>query len=106
MTYVLDGRGIGERKPFVPDAVPEAPCIFCGKQIKHFNDEGVGWLIGAVVNGKSEYYLYCDQPPCPEATANYADIWRCGCEPDYVENVGDLCASCGCTRAAAKPVRE
>jgi len=30
-------------------------------------------------------------------------IWRCGCVPDYVENVGDHCHACRKPRHEAEP---
>lgn len=114
MSYTLEGRE-------VPDAPPgrevgRAPCIFCGREIGHWNDvnedepaenaSNVGWLLGAIVNGETKYFLYCDQPPCQQVkTEGYdKDIWRCGCVSDYVENVGDACHACRRLRADAVPV--
>jgi hypothetical protein len=89
--------------------LPASPCIFCGTIIKHFNDGSPGWSVSAVVDDKPQRYLYCDQPPCA-AAKNIAPedwpIWRCGCVPDYVENVGDRCASCGRSRRDRLPAPE
>lgn len=103
--YTLAGRDLASRTPTALDSLPEAPCIFCGKTIKHFHDEGVGWCIGAMVNGEPKQFLYCDQPPCAEAIKHHDEIWRCGCQPDYVENVGEVCADCGRIRSKRVPVR-
>jgi hypothetical protein len=89
--YILAGRNIPDVKTKA-QGVPDAPCIFCGTSLKHFNDGGVGWLLGAVVDGKRQFFLYCDQPPC--SAVDYSEIWRCGCESDYVENVGERCHMC------------
>lgn len=114
MNYTLEGREVPDARP--GDEVGRAPCIFCGRVIGHWNDvnkdepaeaaTNVGWLLGAVVDGMSKEYLYCDQPPCEEVKAHgYGkEIWRCGCVPDYVENVGDLCHACRRPRAEAVPV--
>ena len=109
MPYVLDGREVPERCE--GRNVGEAPCIFCGRTIGHYNDEMdncVGWLLGAVVNGESKEFLYCDQPPCVEVKVHgYGKaIWRCGCVSDYVENVGDICHACRRPRAEAIPPPE
>jgi hypothetical protein len=98
--YILEGRalvGASEEEA--------APCIFCGTVIKHFNEGGVGWQIGALVNDKAEAFLICDQPWCdvrkkaetatdPTTPENQRVVWRCPCVPDYVENVGTLCHAC------------
>jgi hypothetical protein len=99
--YVLAGRQIPDRP--VPDslAVHPAPCIFCGKPIEHVNDGGIGWLLGALVDGESRTYLYCNTGPCARASAPW--IWRCGCIPDYVENLGGHCHACRRPRHEAVP---
>lgn len=97
--YILDSRAV-HGAPEKGDDLPAAPCIFCGEIIKHVNDGGVGWLLGAVVDGKANYYLYCLEQDCPiqkldaEENPPVGSIWRCGCQPDYVENVGDTCHAC------------
>ena len=53
------------------------PCVFCGRPIRHVNDGGTGWLLGAVVAGESRTYLYCHDGPCSRSSATW--IWRCGC---------------------------
>lgn len=111
MSYTLEGRALTE----APEGreVARAPCIFCGRVIGHFNDggdhhedgDGVGWIVGAVVDGKPKEFLYCDQPPCAAVkNGGYDAIWRCGCVSDYVENVGDTCAACLCSRENAAPM--
>lgn len=102
MSYTLEGREIPDAAP--GDDVGRAPCIFCGRVIGHWNDGSVGWILGAIVDGKPKNFLYCDQPPCPKALEEGdKDIWRCGCEYDYVENVGDECHMC--RRSCADAVR-
>lgn len=97
--YKLPGNSIEEA---AQQGVLQAPCIFCGKKIKHFNDGGVGWLLGAVVFGGVRTYLFCEQPACEAVERNYDQIWRCGCVSDYVENVGETCHACKRERLAAR----
>jgi hypothetical protein len=54
-------------------------CCFCGQEIEHVNDGGVGWGLEAKnENGLLGDYLYCTQPMCPEARENdAAEIHRC-----------------------------
>ncbi len=104
--YTLAGRAVTGRP--VPDKqdVAAAPCIFCGRVIKHMNDGGKGWLCGSTEEGEPREYLYCDQPQCKSvkvAEKGRIVIWRCGCVADYVENVGDNCHACGCPREKAVP---
>jgi hypothetical protein len=102
--YTLAGRSISGRVPEAGDEVPAAPCLFCGATVKHVNDGGVGWLLGAVVDGRSEQFLYCDQPPCAARQAAGPDvIWRCCCTggASYVENVSAVCHACGRRRRGA-----
>lgn len=99
MSYVLEGREVPETPP--DRCVGQAPCIFCDKLIGHLNDDGgTGWLLGALVGGEPKWYLYCNALPCADSD----DIWRCGCEPDFVENVGERCHCCLCHREDAVPV--
>jgi len=79
-------------------------CIFCGKELHHFNCHGEGWLLGAKVKGKPVEFLYCKNYDCTKGMGKA--IWRCGCINDYVENVGPHCHACGCRRRDAKPVPE
>jgi hypothetical protein len=81
--------------------VPPLPCIFCGEMIRHANDGGTGWLLGAVVDGEPRNYMYCNDGPCGRASAPW--IWRCGCAGDYVENVDDRCHCGRRPRSEAEP---
>ena len=109
MNYILVGRDIETLRQQLTKQeryereLPKAPCIFCGETISHFNDGGVGWCLGAIVDGQSRSYLYCDQPPCVKAQEFCWEIWRCGCIPDYVESVGEFCNSCRRPRRDALP---
>jgi len=97
-------------------------CCFCGKEIEHFNDGGVGWALGALdANGRLGEYLYCCHSMCEQAKANdRSEIHRCY-NPDhglvpmqgqgwkldptkqhnamdyshYIEFLGDRCPECG-----------
>ena len=97
MSYTLEGREMGDASP---DDVSRAPCIFCGEVIWHFNEGGVGWILGAVIDGVSKFFLYCDQPMCAEGQKNKGEIWRCYCYDGlaYVESVGETCQCCRRTR--------
>jgi hypothetical protein len=100
----LAGRSITGRVPDDGDEVPAAPCPFCGATIRHVNDGGVGWLLGALVAGRAEQFLSCDQPPCAAVqAAGPAAIWRCGSTggASSVENVGAACQVCGHLREDA-----
>ena len=55
--YTLAGRSITGRVTAAGDEVPAAPCLFCGTTIRHVNDGGVGWLLGAVIAGRAEQFL-------------------------------------------------
>lgn len=102
MTHTLKGRAI-HGAPAPGDDNPAAPCIFCNKLVKHINDGGTAWMVGGRVRGKTNFYFYCGSPPCKEAEANGKDVWRCGCESDYLENIGDRCYGCGVDREHAVP---
>jgi hypothetical protein len=54
-------------------------CCFCGKEIQHVNDGGVGYGLEAKdENGLLGEYLYCCHPMCQEAYDNEAaDLHRC-----------------------------
>lgn len=97
--YTLRGKELESRNTPKGRDAPTAPCIFCGKKIKHFNDGGVGWMLGARVEGVPYTFLYCNQPACAEAELYGYVIWRCYCQSDYVENVGPRCHVCN-----ARPV--
>jgi hypothetical protein len=97
----LAGREIPGLAAHDQSDVPPSPCAFCGRVIRHANDGGTGWLLGAVVDGEPRMYLRCGDGPCARASAPW--IWRCGCIPDYVENVGDRCHSCKRRRSEAEP---
>lgn len=109
MSYTLIGRDIQAAQARMSlqelheRELPKVPCIFCGETIAHFNDGGVGWCVGSVVNGVALSYLYCEQPACEAAAKHDHLIWRCGCTPDYVEMVGDLCTDCRRPRLDALP---
>lgn len=109
MSYTLLGRDIQAATERLSQeerrtrAIPSVPCIFCGEIISHLNDGGVGWCLGAMVDGKELSYLYCNQPPCEAAEKFEHLIWRCGCECDYVEMVGEFCTSCHRPRRDALP---
>jgi hypothetical protein len=101
--YVLAAREIPAGQP--PDGMEVHParCIFCGRVLRHVNDGGDGMIVNAVVDGVARQYLYCDEGPCSEASAPW--IWRCGCDADYIENVGDRCGSCSRHRRMARPYK-
>ena len=98
--YVLAGRELpaasGDRV-----AIPTAPCVFCGRSIRHFNEGGTGWLLGAVAAGQPGVYLRCLEGPCARASDRW--IWRCGCSGHHVENLGDRCHACLRPRHQAVP---
>lgn len=98
MSYSLEGRELhGDSLTGV--------CIFCGQPSTHANEGGTGWIVGSLVNGEARAYLYCNTA-CPplQIQDNYDDIWRCGCVPDYVENVGNRCHVCKRLRECRLPV--
>ncbi len=99
--YVLVGKQIPRHA--VPEGreVHPAPCIFCGAPIEHVDDGGIGRLLGARVDGESWVYLYCNSGPCAQRSAPW--IWRCGCVPDYAENVRGHCYQCRKPRHEAEP---
>lgn len=96
--YILAGRELPKKKL-------KAPCIFCGDLIKHVNEGGDGWMLGAVVDGKTKYFLYCNEHCQARRVAENDNeiIWRCGCESDYIESVGELCQGCRRKRDDALP---
>lgn len=98
--YALAGREIPDGP--APDdlEVHPAPCIFCGRLLRHVNDGGDGWILNAVSEGVARRYMYCNEGPCSEASAPW--IWRCGCVRDYIENVGDQCGGCRRHRRVAR----
>lgn len=91
LPYILAGRELpaasGDRA-----VIPTAPCVFCGRPIRHFNDGGTGWLLGAVAVGQPAVYLRCLEGPCVRASDRW--IWRCGCSGHHVENLGGHCHAC------------
>jgi hypothetical protein len=99
--YTLTGREIAGLAAHHRSEVPPSPCIFCGRAIRHVNDDGTGRLLGAVVDGESRTYLRCNDGPCARTSAPW--VWRCGCARDYVENVGGRCHSCRRPRSEAEP---
>ena len=62
--YGLTGRQIPHHPVPEEREVPPAPCIFCGKPIEHVNDGGIGWLLGARVDGESRVYRHGHSGPC------------------------------------------
>lgn len=108
--HTLEGREIGDIQ------ADGAPCIFCGQHIRHINNGGVGWLVGAVgPDAKPHWYLYCNDP-CepqakvmrelgitPETPEKDRVVFRCGCVSDYVESVGDQCHECKMDREHLVP---
>ncbi len=98
--YILAGRELpaasGDRA-----AIPTAPCVFCGRSIRHFDEGGTGWLLGAVAAGRPAVYLRCLEGPCARASDRW--IWRCGCSGHHVENLGDRCHACLRPRHEAEP---
>ena len=99
--YTLAGREIPELPICGNSEAHPALCVFCGAMIEHDNDGGMGWLLGALVDGETRTYLRCNEGSCAAASAPW--IWRCGCIPDYVENVGDHCHACRRPRHEAQP---
>jgi len=103
MAYVLKDRalpkGAGEEEL--------GRCIFCGRQLRHFNGEkgkNHGFHVYAVYKGKPRLFYYCQDPVCPQLQADRKfehSIWRCGCVRDYIENVGELCGHCKAHRDEA-----
>ncbi len=113
MAYTLKGRAI-EDQPTREDEfeTPPAPCIFCGQGICHVNDSpgtdeipSGGWILNSIEEGRSARSYMYHNDACPERERDeeenppYGSIWRCGCCPDYTENVGLICASCEKPRA-------
>lgn len=100
--YTLAGRAaLGESA--------HGPCIFCGTMLTHVSDGGNGWLLGAVVDEETQFFMYCRSNRCGErayatkAEPPYGPIWRCGCEADYVESVGEWCHMCHRPRSSPVP---
>lgn len=101
LPYTSAGREMPDRAACSRSDVSPAPCVFCGRVIRHFNDGGTGWLLGAVVDGESRIYLRCIEGRCYRASAPW--IWWCGCSGRHVENVGGRCHRCGRPRHEAEP---
>lgn len=62
------------------DGTASGGCCFCGKEITHMNEGGVGYSLLArdASCGETHDYLYCCYPMCPEAQDNDAlEIHRC-----------------------------
>lgn len=93
--YTLEGREIPDGEE-IDDC--KVSCIFCGTEIVHVNAGGDGWACGAVVDGTPKVFLYCNKR-CKPAVMDGVELWRCGCTPDYTENVGPECAECRRPRA-------
>jgi len=114
MKYNLEGRQVtGDSEC--------GHCIFCNRAVAHLdagsNPDGlphIAYFVGAVLNGVPHMFLMCETKWCPEREAASAGdvvttperdrvVWRCGCSRDFVENVGDTCASCGASHSAPVP---
>ena len=100
--YTLQDRAIvfqdqGDCPDYSADRLPWA-CIFCGNPSEHVNEGGTHCWLGAVYDGQSERFAYCNEDGCRETGIERAYetglIWRCGCVPDYVENIGVTCHAC------------
>jgi len=94
MAYLLHGRAVRNDRP-------KAPCIFCGRWLKHLNDGGTGQFLNGIYRGKKRTYVYCCDNACPQRRADDkfdGSIWRCGCVSHYVENVGEMCGACEAPR--------
>ncbi len=100
MPYVLIARDIPPGQPPKGMEVHPARCIFCARVLRHVNDGGAGLIANGVVDGVARQYLYCNEGPCSVTSAPW--IWRCGCDGDYVENVGDHCGGCRRHRRLAR----
>lgn len=105
MAYVLKGRAL-------PEGATEETlgrCIFCGRQVRHFNGErgkNVAFHVYAVRKDVTRVYYYCQEPLCPQLRADRRyehSIWRCGCVRDYIENVGERCGRCLNPRGEGAP---
>jgi hypothetical protein len=94
------------KQPIGDEPEPQAPCIFCGKVIGHINDckevndNHVGCVAGAIVDGEVKHFLYCNDPICPEHQAARdagEGITDCSCEDyrAYDVVVGYNCHVCG-----------
>lgn len=83
--------------------VPPAPCIFCGKKVKHINDGGHGFLVHALLEGEAQQFLYHASPVCTAVKQYGRELWRCGCTPDYIECVGLHCPACDNPRHLCPP---
>jgi hypothetical protein len=90
--YTLAGREIRINAAGHRADAPAAPCIFCGRSIRHFDAGGTGWLLGVVAGGEPAVYVRCIEGPCARASERW--VWRCGCAGHHVENVGDRCHAC------------
>lgn len=102
MAYLLTGRQLPEDY----NTADPHPCIFCGAPIFHINDGGTGMYVNARVDGEDQTFLYCAEKLCPQLRADEEyehSVWRCGCQPDYIENVGDACPACDSPREKAPP---
>jgi hypothetical protein len=99
--YTLAGREIPDLAGRDRSEILPAPCVFCGRAIRHFDLGGTGWPLGAVVDGESRVYLRCIEGPCYRASAPW--IWRCGCLGRHVDNVGGGCHRCRRPRGQAEP---
>ncbi|MGP0068947.1 MAG: hypothetical protein ACLQGP_35770 [Isosphaeraceae bacterium] len=101
LPYTLAGREIPDLPVRDESDAHLAPCLFCGRMLEHVHAGGIGGIVGALVDGESRTYLRCNEGPCATASAPW--IWRCGCVPHYIENVGDRCHDCRRPRHEAEP---
>jgi hypothetical protein len=97
---MLAGREIPDRPGPEDLEVHPAPCIFCGRKLRHISDGGDGSIVNAIVDGVARRYFCCSDGPCLLEAAPW--IWRCGCDEDYIENIGDHCGCCRRHRRMAR----
>lgn len=83
--------------------VAEAPCVFCGKRIKHIDDcreagdNAVGCVAAGLVLGERQYYLYCNDPCCQERVFQSLvgrGVWMCEETGESFDVVGRRCPYC------------
>lgn len=104
MSYVLIGRALS--KTAAASDGDDTPCIFCGKMVHHFNEDGgVAFYAGSVETGTVEHYAYCISPACEEYVKDantVQSLWHCTCgqgeDACYVDVIGAKCHECGRTR--------
>ena len=101
------------------DGCEEGDCPFCGKTIRHVEDGGPGWLVGAMLpDGPGEprndagellpaIFLVCEDPKCaardaaeqgetPTTPEQDRAVFRCGCDVGgFYDSIGPVCYACG-----------